>query len=126
MSGNCATGIDAMAMMPASVMTMEMTKARRGRSTKMAEILASTSRAGSHHRALHRLPGPHLLHAVDDHLLAGLEAGVDHDVGVLVGTGGEAPHLHLVVVGDDQRVVAGLIHLQRGLGDHQALLLLPL
>ncbi len=31
MSGNCATGIAVMAMMPAMLMTVEMTKASRGR-----------------------------------------------------------------------------------------------
>jgi len=38
MSGNWATGMLRMAMRPARVMTIEMTKASRGRSTKMAEI----------------------------------------------------------------------------------------
>ena len=41
MSGNCATGIAAIAMRPASVMTIEMTKASRGRSMKMSEIIVS-------------------------------------------------------------------------------------
>ncbi len=38
MSGNCATGSRVMAMIPASVMTIEMTKASRGRSIKTSEI----------------------------------------------------------------------------------------
>ena len=38
-SGNCAIGIAVMAMRPASVMTIEMTKASRGRSMKMPEII---------------------------------------------------------------------------------------
>ena len=37
MSGNCAIGIAVMAMTPASVMTMAMTMANRGRSMKMPE-----------------------------------------------------------------------------------------
>jgi hypothetical protein len=37
MSGNCAIGIAVIAMRPASVMTMAMTKASRGRSMKMPE-----------------------------------------------------------------------------------------
>jgi hypothetical protein len=36
-SGNCATGIAVKAMMPASVMTMAMTKASRGRSMNRPE-----------------------------------------------------------------------------------------
>src|SRR6516164_538161 len=38
MSGNCATGIRVSAISPAIVMTSAMTTARRGRSTKIAEI----------------------------------------------------------------------------------------
>ena len=36
MSGNCATGIAEIAIRPASVITIEMTKASRGRSMKIA------------------------------------------------------------------------------------------
>ena len=39
MSGNCATGIAVMAMMPAMVMTVEMTKASRGRRMNSDEIV---------------------------------------------------------------------------------------
>ncbi len=40
MSGNCATGMRSSASTPASVMTIAMTIASRGRSTKTAEIMA--------------------------------------------------------------------------------------
>ena len=39
MSGNCATGIAVIAISPASVMTIETTKASRGRSMKTSEII---------------------------------------------------------------------------------------
>jgi len=42
-SGNCATGIWKIAMKPASVMTIDTTKASRGRSMKMPEIMAISS-----------------------------------------------------------------------------------
>ena len=41
MSGNCASGIAKIAISPASVMTIEMTKASRGRSMKTSEIIAA-------------------------------------------------------------------------------------
>src|SRR3954454_15164286 len=40
MSGSCATGMRSIASAPAIVMTTATTTARRGRSTKMAEIMA--------------------------------------------------------------------------------------
>src|SRR5260370_5424488 len=99
MSGNWATGIAEMAMSPARGMTIAMTKARRGRSTKMAEIMRSASRArrglaaltgGVHCRALRGLPGalndlarPYLLHAADDDLLALRDAALADDVSAL-------------------------------------------
>ncbi len=39
MSGYCASGIAKIAIRPASVITIEMTKASRGRSMKMFEII---------------------------------------------------------------------------------------
>jgi hypothetical protein len=41
MSGNCAIGMPAMAMAPASVMTMAMTIANLGRSMKMLENIGA-------------------------------------------------------------------------------------
>ena len=43
MSGNCATGMRVSANRPAIVMTMAMTTASRGRSTKIAEIICLPS-----------------------------------------------------------------------------------
>ena len=71
-SGNCAIGIAAIAMMPASVMTMETTKASRGRSMKMPENIRLSFRGTTRRR--HDLSGTHLLDALDDDLLALLEA----------------------------------------------------
>ena len=70
MSGNCATGIAASAMRPASVMTIEMTKASRGRSMKTSEINVSARRCRRSRVACDDLAGPHLVDAVDDDLLA--------------------------------------------------------
>ena len=39
MSGNCATGMRSIASAPASVITIAMTMASRGRSTKTEEII---------------------------------------------------------------------------------------
>ena len=43
MSGNCAIGIAESAIRPASVMTIEMTMAKRGRSMKMPEIIGQAA-----------------------------------------------------------------------------------
>src|SRR5260221_1828700 len=142
MSGNWATGIAEMAMSPARVMTIAMTKASRGRSTKMAEIMRSASRAGRalagltggvNWRALRGLPGdlndlarPYLLHAVDDDLLALLDAVLDDDVGALGRPGGDPALLDLVIGAHHQHVGAGLIDLQRRLRHDEARLLLAL
>src|SRR5438876_7664778 len=108
MSGNCATGIAEMAMIPARVMTIAMTKARRGRSTKMADIMRSASSAGRDLAGLtggvpRGLPGdlndlarPHLLHTVDDDLIALLDAVLDDDVGALGRPGSDPALLDLV------------------------------
>ena len=127
MSGNCATGIWQIAIRPASVMTIETTKASRGRSMKMPEIMAQPP-PGRRSVAvcLHDLAGPHLLDAVDDHLLAFLHARGHDDVGAALRAGLHAPLLDLVLVVDDQHVVAGLVDLQRRLRHHQPRRLLAL
>src|SRR5260221_7618025 len=142
MSGNWAAGIAEMAMIPGRVMTIAMTKARRGRSTKMAEIMRSASAAGRGLAGLPRggrwrvargLPGdlndlarPHLLHTVDDDLIALLDAVLDDDVGALGRPGRDPPLLDLVVGAHDKHIVAGLINLQRRLRHDKARLLLAL
>ena len=128
MSGNCATGIASIARMPANVMTIETTNASRGRSMKMSEIMGSPSapRRGLHHQFLHRLAGAHLLNAVDDHVLACLEARRDDHIGVAVGAGMHRAPLDLVLAVDDERIVAGLIDLEGRLRDDKAWLFAPL
>src|SRR6185437_11147074 len=75
MLGNCATGITASAISPASTITIETTMANFGRAMKKSEIIGSLSgcrlvgRDGFHHFAR-----PDLLHASDDDLLALLQA----------------------------------------------------
>src|SRR6266851_6753578 len=107
-------------------MTIETTKASRGRSMKTPDIMATRLAAdpGRQHGLLYDLARPHLLDAVDDHVFAIAHAGGHDDVGAEVGAGLHASLLDLVLIGDDQRVVAGLVDLQRRLWDHQARLLL--
>ena len=72
MSGNCAIGIAEMAMAPASVMTMAMTTANRGRSMKMLEnIVRSVFRTDGRRHDLSRM---HFLNPVGDDKLALLES----------------------------------------------------
>src|SRR5258707_3351745 len=142
MSGNWATGIAEMAMSPARVMTIAMTKASRGRSTKMAEIMRLASGAGRGPAGLPRggrwsvsrclagdlndLTRPHLLHAVDDDLIAFLDAVLYDDVGALGRPGSDPALLDLVIGSHHQHVGAGLIDLQRRLRHDEARLLLAL
>jgi hypothetical protein len=93
---------------------------------KMPDIMAAGITADSEwqHRLLHDLARPHFLDTVDDHVFALAHARGHHHVGAEIGTGLHAPLLDLVLIGDDQRVVAGLVDLQRCLRDHQARLLL--
>src|SRR5882672_2598770 len=98
-SGNCATGIWKIASRPARVMTIETTNARRGRSMKTPDIMAAGLAAdpGRHDRLLHDLARPHLLDAVDDHVLAFAHARCHHDVGAEIGAGLHATLLDLVL-----------------------------
>ena len=57
-------------MRPASVMTIETTKASRGRSTKISRNHGSAPALAGSRRFRHDLSGPHFLDAVDDHLVA--------------------------------------------------------
>ena len=63
----------------------------------------------------HRYAGSRLLDALDDHLVARLEARLDHDLRAGDGAQGDAPGLHLVVAADHQHEGAGLVDLDRRL-----------
>src|SRR5438034_5241712 len=123
MSGNCATGSRVIAMRPASVMTIEMTKASRGRSMKTSEITALGPLAGRQHRDRDGLSDARLLDPIDDDLLALLQPVGDDDIAPVLRPGRDPPHLDLVVGVYDQHERAGLIELQGGLRDDQARLL---
>src|SRR5262249_18646112 len=66
--------------------------------------------------------GTHLLNALDDDLLALLEAVGHHDVAALLGTGRYAALLHLLGRIDHEHIAAGLIEEHGGLRNRQRLL----
>ena len=70
MSGNWACGMAPIAMMPASVITIEMTKANRGRSMKTLEIIAYAPAGLVASPPPGRAARPDPLQAVDDHPVA--------------------------------------------------------
>src|SRR5271165_5927618 len=107
-----------MAMMPASVMTMAMTMANRGRSMKMPENtdLVSVSR---HHGRGDDLTGMHLLDSLDDDHFSLLEAIGHDDVSALLDAGRYAPQLDLLRVIDHEDIAAGLVELDGGLRNQQ-------
>src|ERR1700688_280781 len=116
MSGNWAIGITVMAMMPASVMTMAMTKASRGRSMKMLENIVSVSRHGARR---HDLTGTYLLYPLDNHQFSLFEAVRHDNFPSLLDAGRHASQLDLLRLVDHQDIAAGLIELDGGLRNHQ-------
>src|SRR3984893_655661 len=105
-----------MAMMPASVMTMAMTKASRGRSMKMLENIVSVSR---HDARRHDLTGTHLLYPLDNHQFSLLETVRHDNFSTLLDAGRHAAQLDLLRLVDHQDIAAGLIELDGGLRNHQ-------
>ena len=102
-------------------MTIETTKASRGRSMKTFEITAWRSRqparrqlpaAGGVSVAATTMPGRTFWMPLDDHPLAFLQS-VRITLGALRVAELDAPRLGLVVAVDDQHVGTGLVDLQR-------------
>src|SRR5262245_40564458 len=115
MSGNCAIGIVVIAMAPASVMTMAMTKASRGRSMKMPENISGSW----HHVRSDHLTGTHLLDSLDDDQLSLLEAGGHDNVTTALGAGRYAALLHLFRCVDHEDITARLVEQDGRLWDRQ-------
>src|SRR5215831_13238006 len=80
MSGYCAIGIEYSASAPAIVVTMAMTMASRGRSTKTEESIELTSDRLRHRACAHRCSGTDSLQPVHDDLLAAGQPRVNHDI----------------------------------------------
>src|SRR5688572_6449397 len=95
MSGNCARGIAAIEIAPASVITIETTRASLGRLMKTSEIIVRCSGSGLRLAGgrrwgrCHLLARLGLLHAIHDHPVALGEAAGDRDGGT-----GSRPQLH--------------------------------
>src|SRR3954469_8734147 len=135
MSGNCACGMAPIAMIPASVMMIEMTKARRGRSMKTLESIAhapaglegsgatrTASPGRTPARPLDGLPPADPLQPLDDHPVATFQAVLDDDVGPLPLADLDAPLLDLALAVDGQHVGPDLVGQERRLRHHQGLL----
>src|ERR1700737_175241 len=118
MSGYCAIGSVESAGAPAIVVTIAMTMARRGRSTKIADSMASALIEGALNRCRpYRRTRAHALEPLHDPPLAAREAGIDHDAGAGFATGLDAFDDRLAVL-DDENVDAFLIGNQRSLRNH--------
>src|SRR5262249_43392643 len=125
MSGYCASGMAYSASRPAIVVTIEMTMARRGRSTKMAESIASASADRRLDRVRpHRCARTHTRQPLDDDLLTAGEAGVHHDAGAGLAARLDAPDHRLAVL-DHEHVDALLVGNQGGLRDYDFLFRRP-
>src|SRR5512143_3149440 len=102
MSGNCATGSAAIASSPAMVMTVETTKASRGRRMNSDEmvmaLLLRRRRHGRDRARRHRHALAHALLALDDDLFARLHPVGDHQQAVAHVAGLDAPQLDDVLV----------------------------
>src|SRR5215468_9019347 len=124
-SGYCAIGMVKSASAPAIVVTTAMTMARRGRSTKIAESMDSTSpndrryRGGPHWRT-----GPDALEPLDDDQFAPRQSASDNDVRATC-TCRLHPFDGSLAVLDDEHVSAFLIGDQGSLGDENLFLRRP-
>src|SRR5262245_17099965 len=97
---------------------MAMTMASRGRSTKIAESIASASADGRLHRiGHHRRTRSHALQAIDDDQLAALETLADDDTGPGRSAGLDASYDRLAVL-DHEDINAFLVGDERGLRHH--------
>src|SRR5476649_930600 len=122
MSGNCATGRTWSEITPAMTMTVEMTKASRGRRMKTDEIVMGLllCRRGRRVRRRHGHAGVDPLLALDDDLFARLEALADGDQAVAHDAGLDPPLLDDVLVAQHEQRGAALVDRDRRLrhGDH--------
>src|ERR1700726_105305 len=121
-SGYCAIGIENSARKPAMVVTIAMTIASRGRSTKMAENIGSAPLERRRHRAsLDRRSGAHPLQSFDDDLLAPGQAFLDDRIRSALTPRLDPFHDGLAVL-DHEDIDAFLIGDQGRLRDDQHLL----
>src|SRR6185295_7440046 len=94
---------------PAMVVTMAMTIASRGRSTKMDDSIGSTPVADlGHVRGAHRRAGAQALQALDDDQIARLQPAVDGNVRPDLACRLDPPDRRLAVL-DDEHVGALLV-----------------
>src|SRR5262249_46799424 len=104
-------------MRPASVMTMAITKASRGRSMKILESISSL--VFRHDACRDGLTGTHLLDPLHDDQLALLETAGYHNVPTLLAACGNAAHLDLSRLVHHEHIAARLIEQNGGLGNEQ-------
>src|ERR1700751_162063 len=115
-SGYCPIGIEYSASAPAIVVTMAMTMASRGRSTKTEDSIKLASDRLRHRACSHRYSGTDPLQAVHDDLLAAGQPGVDHDIRAALGAGLDALDDGLAIL-DDEDIDAPLVGDERSLRD---------
>src|SRR5256886_7139103 len=120
-SGYWAIGIEYRANAPAIVVTMAMTMASRGRSTKTEESIESAPQGLRDRTRSDRYSRTDPLQAFDDNLFASGQARIDDDVRSALGTGLDALNDGLAVL-DDEHIDASLVGDQRRLGNHDLFL----
>src|SRR5580692_10139384 len=121
MSGYCAIGIENSARKPAMVVTMAMTIASRGRSTKMAENIGSAPFERRHGARLDRRSRAHPQQSFDDDLLVPGQAFLNHGIRSALTSRLDPFHVGLAVL-DHEDIDAFLIGDQGRLRDHDHLL----
>src|SRR5262249_33492252 len=112
MLGNCANGIAPSASRPASEMTTEMTRARRGRRMKTEEITSSPGGLGRDRaRNLRRdgHPGANALLALNDDVLPLRDALLDDHEAFANRTQTNPSLFDAIVLADDEDVRSGLV-----------------
>src|ERR1700724_1667287 len=121
MSGYCAFGIENSASKPAMVVTMAMTIASRGRSTKMAENIGSAPFERRRRAGRDRNSGAHPLQSFDDDLLVPGQGFLDDGIRSALTPRLDPLHDGLAVL-DHEDIDAFLIGDQGRLRDHDHLL----
>src|SRR4051812_28771395 len=117
MSGNCDTGSAASASRPAMVMTVETTKASRGRRMNSDEmvmaLLLGLGGSGRRHAGRHGHAVTDALLTLDDDLVAFLQPLGDDELAVAHDAGLDALQVHHVLVVDGEEIGPGLVERDR-------------
>src|SRR5580658_5023085 len=118
MLGNCATGRARMVREPTNTRTMEITIATMGRLIKNFDIGLPSLAFRGKGLGVHLHAGTHLLHALRNHVVAGLQAVRDDPLIADTVSNRYGSNTHFVLVVDNRQLV-GALQLRHGTLRHK-------